>query len=91
MIADAGGEYQRVPTVAKDDQGNTAYMVRRHPACLTMEKLLPELRQLEDRFGMSPMSRASLLNKGLSGGLQGDLLPGEASAGDVTPDPSAFN
>lgn len=92
QIQEAGGEYQRVPTVAKDESGATAYMVRRHPACLTMEKLLPELRQIEDRFGMSPLSRANLLAKGLRAGAQGDLLPGETPTDrDAPADPGAWN
>lgn len=94
-IKKAGSEFYDVPTVAVGPDGKAGVMSRRRPACLTMEKLLPELRQQEDRFGMSPLSRVNLVSKGLRGGFgNSDLFgnkPDNAVDQDETPDPSSFN
>ncbi|MBK8196992.1 MAG: phage terminase small subunit P27 family [Acidobacteria bacterium] len=91
----AEGSTILVPTIAKDGDGKAGAMWRRHPLLAERRALAGALKDLEDRFGMSPLARANLTLKllGRSGG-DGDLFnaPGADGneAGDDA-DPARFN
>ena len=91
------GETILTPTIATDAKGNPGMMRRRHPLLSEMRSLMSELRQLEDRFGMSPLARANLVSKQLgagSGGGAAGLNLGDADneGGEADgPDPAAFH
>lgn len=84
-----------VPTIAKDGEGKAGAMWRRHPLLNERRATAQALKELEDRFGMTPLARANLTLKllGRSGG-DGDLFtrPGAdgTEAGDDA-DPARFN
>ncbi len=96
VIMGDGGRYQDVPTTHQHVKGQLTTMKRIHPAAAHQYKILPELRQLEDRFARSPLARANLVMKGLGGSGAGDLFNSEndgggaAEAGRPT-SPAAFN
>ena len=92
------GETLLVPTVAKGADGTSGMMRRRHPLLTEQRAIAQGLKDLEDRFGMSPLARANLVSK-LAGGLPGSgdgYLPGFGDdAGDgeegYDADPGRFN
>lgn len=89
------GETILTPTIAKDEAGKAGAMWRRHPLLGERRAIAQALKDLEDRFGMSPLSRANLTIKLLGRGSgDGDLFdtPGAdgSEAGDEA-DPASFN
>lgn len=80
------GETIMVPTIARTADGKPGQMARRHPLLAEMKSLLPELRQIEDRMGMSPLSRANLVSKLLGAPRSPNDLPAD-SGQDLLADP----
>ncbi len=89
------GETILTPTIAKDGDGQPGEMWRRHPLLSEMKSLIPELRQLEDRFGMSPKARYELTSKALggAGGTLFDVPPQDRPGhdGSGADDPANFH
>ena len=71
------GETLLVPTIAKGPNGEPGKMHRRHPLLNEMKALMPEIRQIEDRMGLSPLARANLVSKllGRPPRSPGDMFP----------------
>lgn len=84
-----------VPTIAKDAEGKSGEMRRRHPLLNEKRALAQTLKEIEDRFGMTPLARANLTLKllGRQGG-DGDLFDRPSADGDEAgddADPARFN
>ena len=89
------GNVLKVPTVAKeiDENGKeqTGYMFRAHPGLAQKKMIAGELRMIEDSFGMSPLSRANLVNKQLSRRPgQGELEFAPPAQPDTEDSPDSF-
>lgn len=94
------GETVKVPTIAKNAAGEPGVMIRRHPLLAELRASASELRHIEDRLGMNPAARASLLasvlrrraDDGLfGGGTQTDDVPGAAPENPENADPGQFH
>lgn len=84
-----------VPTIAKGEDGKSGSMLRRHPLLNEKRALAQTLKEIEDRFGMTPLARANLTLKllGRQGG-DGDLFNPPSADGDEAgddADPARFN
>lgn len=85
----------KVPSTHQHVEGETTMLTKRNPAAFDQDRILPELRQLEDRLGISPRASAEIMNKGLRGG-QTDLPFGQSEEGDGgsrsdRPNPAAYH
>lgn len=93
-LADKGGRFYQVPTTHQHKDGEVTYLERERPESKYQDKLLPEIRLLEDRLGRSPVARLNLISKGVSGGGSADLF-GKEGYGDGDgadrADPASFN
>jgi len=93
-LATKGGRFYEVPTTHQHKEGVVTYLERERPESKYQRTLLPEIRMLEDRLARSPLARANLISKGVSGGGSADLFSGgDGGNGDGADraDPASFN